>query len=107
VTILHLLARLVGWLLTPLVAWAASFLGAWLGAEAAGGLEGSTGGLWATLIGGAVFAIGATVAWVWLLRRSPQLREQLGVTEEGVPVVAVELVDMAGEALAEKAEDSS
>lgn len=89
------------------MAWAASFLGAWLGAGAAGGLAGSTGGLWATLTGGAVFAIGATVAWIWLLRRSPALREQLGVTEEGVPVVAVELVDRAGEALAEKAEDSS
>ncbi len=103
----RLLSRLVGWLLTPLVAWAASFLGAWLGAEVAGGLAGSTGGLWATLIGGAVCAIAATVAWIRLLQRSPELREQLGVTEEGVPVVAVELVDMAGEVLAEKAEDSS
>ncbi|MEK6597437.1 MAG: hypothetical protein AABY91_03820, partial [Gemmatimonadota bacterium] len=89
------------------VAWAASFLGAWLGAEAAGRLKGSTGGLWATVIGGAVFAIGATVAWIWLLRRSPELREQLGVTEEGVPVVAVELVERAGEALTEKTEDSA
>ena len=106
-TIPRHLARLVGWLLTPLVAWAASFLGAWLGAEVAGRLEGSTGGLWATVIGGAVFAIGATVAWIWLLRRSPELREQLGVTEEGVPVVAVELVERAGEALTEKTGDSS
>lgn len=51
---------------------------------------------------GALFAIVATIAWMRFLRRFPGLRERLGLTEEGVPVAAVELADRAGE-LADKA----
>ena len=103
--ILRFVARLAGWLLTPLVAWAASFFGAWLGALLAGGVTDSGRGLLTMLGVGALFAIGATVAWMWFLRRSPELRESLGLTEEGVPLAAVDLADKAGEVV-ERAEEA-
>jgi hypothetical protein len=88
--VLKFLVRSLGWLLTPLVAWAASFFGAWLMALAAPTFDDSSIGLVLAVAGGAVGAITATVLWMRLLRGSPELREVLQVTEEGVPVAAVE-----------------
>lgn len=47
-------------------------------------------GLLLSFAGGATGAITATLLWMRLLRRSPELREALQVTEEGIPVAAVE-----------------
>ena len=87
--ILRALARVLGWLLTPFVAWAASFLGSWLGARIAGeGMAPRTRLI--LLIGlGAVFAIGATIAWLRLLRKSPELQEALAVAPDGTPIAAM------------------
>ena len=80
---------MLGWLLTPMVAWAASFFGAWVGAGIASQFPAATTGLWVTILMGAASAIGATLAWMRLLRRSPHLREALALSEEGVPTRAV------------------
>lgn len=88
--ILRGLLRLIGWLLTPLLAWAASFLGAWLGALSASGTANGDLALGLTIGGAALFGIGGTLLWLRLLRRSPELREALAVTSEGIPVAAVE-----------------
>lgn len=88
--ILKSLIRIVGWLLTPLVAWAASFFGAWLMALSSPTFNDSSIGLLLSFAGGATGAITATLLWMRLLRRSPELREALQVTEEGIPVAAVE-----------------
>lgn len=88
--LLRFLLRFVGWLLTPLVAWAASFFGAWVGAQAARLTDDSTVGLVLSLTGGAGFAVAGTLLWMRTLRRSPELREVLAVTEEGIPTVAIE-----------------
>jgi hypothetical protein len=90
VRLLHFIARLVGWLLTPLIAWAASFFGAWAGAGAAAAATGANLSLGMTIMGGAAAGVGATMLWMRLLRRSPHLREALAVTAEGIPVAAVE-----------------
>lgn len=87
---LRFLARLVGWLLTPLIAWAASFFGAWAGATAAAAATDANLALGVTIMGGAAAGIGATMLWMRLLRRSPELREALAITTEGIPVAALE-----------------
>lgn len=78
------LVRFVGWLLTPLLAWAASFFGASAGARIAAGMP-AVRGLWVTVACGALAGFGSVVAWLWLLRASPKVRETLNVTEEGAP----------------------
>ena len=88
--LLRFVLRFVGWLLTPLVAWAASFCGAWLGAAAAGLFDNPTATLLLPLTGGAGFAVAGTLLWMRALRQSRELREVLAVTEEGIPVVAIE-----------------
>jgi len=90
VRVLHFIARLVGWLLTPLIAWAASFFGAWAGAGASTAAAGANLSLGLTIMGGAAAGVGATMLWMRLLRRSPHLREALAVTAEGIPVAALE-----------------
>jgi ABC-type enterochelin transport system permease subunit len=90
VRIVRFLLRLVGWLLTPLVAWAASFCGAWLGALFVPLADRPTTGLILAIALGAVFAVTGTVLWMRILRKSPELREVLAVTAEGIPVVAIE-----------------
>jgi hypothetical protein len=90
VRVLRFVARLVGWLLTPLIAWAASFCGAWAGATAAAATPGANLSLGLTIMGGAAVGIGVTMLWMRLLRRSPELREALAVTVEGIPVAALE-----------------
>ena len=97
VRIVRFFLRLVGWLLTPLVAWAASFLGAWLGSLAAPAIGRPTMGLFFSVAAGAVFAIGGTLIWMRTLRKSPELREVLAVTEEGIPVAAIEAEPAEGE----------
>jgi hypothetical protein len=59
-------------------------------ALAAPAFDDSSVGLVLAVAGGAIGAISATLLWMRLLRRSPELREVLQVTEEGVPVAAVE-----------------
>lgn len=88
--VVRFVARLVGWLLTPLIAWAASFFGAWAGAGAAAIVPGANLSLGLTIMGGAAAGVGATMLWMRLLRRSPQLRDALAVTAEGIPVAALE-----------------
>ena len=95
--LLKFILRFVGWLLTPLVAWAASFFGAWLMALAAPSFDDSSIGLVLAVAGGAVGAITGTLLWMRLLRGSPELRDVLQVTEEGIPVAAVEETAEAGE----------
>jgi hypothetical protein len=86
--VLQRLARLVfrigGWLLTPIVTILAAGLGATIGAVVAPRLS-ATGGLVASAIGGLVGATAGLWVWTRLLRRSPELRDVLHVTPEGVP----------------------
>lgn len=84
-TLLRVLARILGWLLTPLVALAASFLGATVSAVLFGGDENPRRALILCLAGAAT--TGVVVSWLWLrvLRRSPQVREALALDEEGLP----------------------
>lgn len=85
---LQRLARLVfrigGWLLTPFVAVVAAALGATIGLMVAPRFS-STGGL---LVAGITGLLGAGLGlWLWVrvLGRSPELRDVLHVTPEGVP----------------------
>jgi len=94
---LRFLAHVLGWLLTPLVAWAASFVGSWIGSALAGFVSDPDTGLLLTLGSAATAAIAATILWLRLLRRSPELREALAVTEEGVPTTVAELGEHAAE----------
>lgn len=79
------LARLFGWLLTPLVASAASFFGAIGGAVLARGMADPVHGLVASAVSALLAAIAVTALWLRVLRRSPEVREVLGVDESGVP----------------------
>ncbi|HEX5634717.1 MAG TPA: hypothetical protein VFX50_15850 [Gemmatimonadales bacterium] len=81
---LRVLARILGWLLTPLVALAASFLGATASAVAFTGRP-PREALVLSLAGAAFAAV--TVSWLWfrLLRRSPHVREALALDAEGLP----------------------
>jgi hypothetical protein len=92
------LARVFGWLLTPFVAWAASFLGATLVAGVAAAIPDPRTGIYLTGAGAVAAAVVAIWAWLGLLRRSPELRETLQVTEEGTPVAAEETIAAATEA---------
>lgn len=78
-------ARLIGWLLTPFVVWAASFLGAWLALGASSQVTNPRTALGLTfgfaLVAGAV----TFVFWREILRHSPRLRKSLQVTDEGLP----------------------
>ncbi|HSE28510.1 MAG TPA: hypothetical protein VLA95_09800 [Gemmatimonadales bacterium] len=84
------LARITGWLLTPFVAWAASFLGASVAAGLAAAIPNPRTGLLITAGAAVGAAVVAIWAWLGLLRRSPELRETLQVTEEGTPVAVEE-----------------
>jgi hypothetical protein len=85
VKVLRVLARILGWLLTPLVALAASFLGATLSATFLANDEDPRRALILSFAGAAIFAV--VVAWLWLrlLRHAPQVREALSLDEEGLP----------------------
>ncbi len=82
---LVLLARIVGWLLTPLVAWAASLWGAWLVFTRDTTFDSPRDALYAALGVGLALAVLSLLGWIELLRRSPRLRHSLHVTREGLP----------------------
>lgn len=81
----RLLFRIFGWLLTPFLAWAASFFGAVAGALVALRLDDPVQGLVLTAFFGAMAGFAALIAWLEYLRRSPEVREALAVTEDGTP----------------------
>lgn len=82
--LLRLVFRLGGWLMTPVVTILAAALGATIGAMVAPRLSPLTGVIVALVSGVIAAALGL---WLWsrLLRRSPELRDVLQVTAEGVP----------------------
>ncbi len=82
--LLRLFFRFGGWLMTPVVTILAAALGATIGAMVAPRLSPLTGVIVALASGIVAAALGL---WLWsrLLRRSPELRDVLQVTEEGVP----------------------
>jgi hypothetical protein len=82
---LRLFCRIFGWLLTPFLAWAASFFGAVAGALLAMKLDDPVRGLAVTAICGGIAGFAALIAWLHYLRRSPEIREVLAVTEDGTP----------------------
>jgi hypothetical protein len=81
----RLLFRIFGWLLTPFLAWAASFFGAVAGALLALKLEDPVRGLAVTAVCGGIAGFACLIAWLHYLRRSPEIREVLAVTEDGTP----------------------
>jgi hypothetical protein len=81
----RLLFRIFGWLLTPFLAWAASFFGAVAGALLALKLEDPVRGLAVTAVCGGIAGFTCLIAWLHYLRRSPEIREVLAVTEDGTP----------------------
>jgi len=81
----RLLFRIFGWLLTPFLAWAASFFGAVAGALLALKMDDPVRGLAVTAVCGGIAGFACLIAWLQYLRRSPEIREVLAVTEEGTP----------------------
>src|SRR5882724_7803560 len=81
----RLFFRIFGWLLTPFLAWAASFFGAVAGALLAMKLDDPVRGLAVTAVCGGTAGFAARIAWLHYLRRSPEIREVLAVTEDGTP----------------------
>lgn len=81
----RLLFRIFGWLLTPFLAWAASFFGAVAGAVLAMRLDDPVRGLALTALCGGLAGFAALIGWLRYLRRSPEVREVLAVTEDGTP----------------------
>jgi hypothetical protein len=82
---LRLVFRVFGWLLTPFLAWAASFFGAVGGALIAMRVDDPVDGLAVTALCGAATGFTAIILWLHYLRRSPEVREVLAVTEDGTP----------------------
>ena len=82
---LRLLFRIFGWLLTPFLAWAASFFGAVGGALIAMRIEDPIRGLAVTALCGALTGFAVLIAWRGYLRRAPEVREVLAVTEDDTP----------------------
>ena len=83
--VLRVLARILGWLLTPLVALAATILGATIAAAALANHADPRRALILSLASAAVAAV--VVSWLWLrsLRHAPHVREALSLDEEGLP----------------------
>ncbi len=81
----RLVFRIFGWLLTPFLAWAASFFGAVAGALIAMRMDDPFRGLAVTAVCGAVTGFVGLVLWLEYIRRSPEVREVLAVTEDGTP----------------------
>jgi uncharacterized membrane protein AbrB (regulator of aidB expression) len=81
----RVLARILGWLLTPLVALAASFLGATFAATMVANHADPRRGLIFSFVGAMAMAV--FVSWLWLrtLRHAPHVREALSLDEGGLP----------------------
>ena len=92
---LRLLFRIFGWLLTPFLAWAASFFGAVGGALIAMRIVDPVDGLAVTALCGAIAGFAVLILWLRYLRRSPEVREVLAVTEDGTPDTTEMLMDPA------------
>jgi hypothetical protein len=90
---LRLFFRAFGWLLTPFMAWAASFFGCVAGAMLATRIADPITGLLVTAILGGVAGFSGLMAWLRLLRTSPEIREVLAVDEEGTPDLVTPLMD--------------
>ena len=90
---LRLLFRIFGWLLTPFLAWAASFFGAVGGALIAMRVADPVDGLAVTALCGALAGFAVLILWLRYLRRSPEVREVLAVTEDGTPDTTEILMD--------------
>ena len=90
---IRLLFRIFGWLLTPFLAWAASFFGAVGGALIAMRVADPVDGLAVTALCGAIAGFAVLILWLRYLRRSPEVREVLAVTEDGTPDTTEMLVD--------------
>lgn len=84
----QLLLRVAGWLLTPLVLVCAAGVGASIGLIIAPRLS-PNAGLVLTVVCALGFAIVGLVAWVRVLRHSPELRHTFAVTEAGLPESAL------------------
>jgi hypothetical protein len=82
---LRLFARVFGWLLTPFLAWAASFFGAVAGSIIASQVADPVHGLLLTALCGGIAGFAAILAWLRLLRSSPEIRDALAVTADGTP----------------------
>lgn len=83
----RLLVRGAGWLLTPVVTILAALLGATIGAMVASTLS-PLAGIVVTAAAGLLAASVGLWLWLRLLSHSPELREVLAVTPEGVPTDA-------------------
>jgi hypothetical protein len=83
----RILLHTAGWLLTPIVTILAAGLGATIGTLVAPTVSPGVGVIIAA-IGGLIGAILGLWIWLRLLRGSPELREVLAVTPEGVPTEA-------------------
>ncbi len=81
----RLFFRIFGWLLTPFLAWAASFFGAVGGALIAMKLDDPVRGFAVTAVFGGLTGFAVLIGWLHYLRRSPEVREVLAVTEDGTP----------------------
>ncbi len=96
-TWVRLLFRIFGWLLTPFLAWAASFFGAVGGALLAMRVSDPFEGLAITALCGALTGFAALLGWLEYLRQSPEVREVLAVTEEGIPDTLEKALPLIGE----------
>jgi hypothetical protein len=93
----RLLFRIFGWLLTPFLAWAASFFGAVGGALLAMRVRDPFEGLAVTALCGALTGFAALLGWLEYLRQSPEVRQVLAVTEEGIPDTLEMVIPQIGE----------
>lgn len=83
--VVRVVVRIASWLLTPLVVALAAALGATAAAVAAPLFSTTLALVIVTLAGLASASVGLLL-WLRLLRRSPELREALAVTQEGAPL---------------------
>jgi hypothetical protein len=91
--LLRLFFRAFGWLLTPFMAWAASFFGCVAGAMLATRIADPITGLLVTAALGGIAGFSGLMAWLRLLRTSPEIREVLAVDAEGTPDLVTPLMD--------------
>jgi len=83
--LLRLIARILGWLLTPFVAWAGAHIGGTIGALVTSPIGSPRVGVVLTVLIAGVVGFGGLIAWLRLLRRSPELQRVLHVAEDATP----------------------